>query len=334
MGYDIIQAKVAAKRRPTTVVQPLASGRAGRFALPATENEEVIPIMHEYAVMTDATADLPASLCEELNIHVIPMSFSFSETESYLHYPDCRQYAMADFYQRLRAGDSANTSQITVAQAYEAFQPLLAEGLDIFYLCFSSGLSGSCNSARLAAEQLKEEYPERQIIVLDSRAASMGEGLLAWYAAINRQQGLTLAENTADIEEKVQHLAHWFTVDDLYHLKRGGRCTALAAFMGTVLNIKPLLHVDDAGRLIPMEKVRSHKKTLDRMVEIAAESGVNLAEQTIFIGHGDAAESAERLAEKMRTLGVRDIVINYIGPVIGAHSGAGTVALFFLAKQK
>lgn len=290
--------------------------------------------MREYAVVTDATADLPASLCEELNIHTIPMLFSFSEEESYYHYPDCREHAMDKFYQRVRKGDEATTSQITVMQAAEFFTPLLAAGLDILYLCFSSGMSGSCNSVRLAAEQLQEQFPGQEIVVLDSLAASMGEGLLAYYMALNRQKGMTLAENAADISERIPRLAHWFTVDDLHHLKRGGRCTPLAAFMGTMLNIKPVLHVDDAGKLVPVEKVRSHKKALDRMAEIAAENGVALAEQTVFISHSDDVESAERLAEKMRALGVRDIVINYIGPVIGAHTGAGTVALFFLAKKK
>ena len=291
--------------------------------------------MTDYIIVTDAAGDISAEMAAANDIRIMPMTFSFSEEESYLHYADFRNYDPHEFYQRLRAGESATTAQVSIGDALAYLQPLLEQGKDILMISFSSGLSGSFNSCHIAVDELLQQFPERRICLLDSLSASMGQGLLVYHGALNRKKGMTLEENAADLQAKRLQLAHWFTVDDLYHLKRGGRCSALSAFMGTMLNIKPVLHVDNEGKLVPVEKVRSHKKALDRMVQIFEHSSLDLSDQPIFISHGDDAEGAERIASLLREkFGVSDISINYIGPIIGAHSGPGTVALFFLAQKR
>lgn len=291
--------------------------------------------MTDYIIVTDAAGDISAEMAAANDIRIMPMTFSFSEEESYLHYADFRNYDPHEFYQRLRAGESATTAQVSIGDALAYLQPLLEQGKDILMISFSSGLSGSFNSCHIAVDELLQQFPERRICLLDSLSASMGQGLLVYHGALNRKKGMTLEENAADLQAKRLQLAHWFTVDDLYHLKRGGRCSALSAFMGTMLNIKPVLHVDNEGKLVPVEKVRSHKKALDRIVQIFEHSSLDLSGQPIFISHGDDAEGAERIASLLREkFGVSDISINYIGPIIGAHSGPGTVALFFLAQKR
>ena len=205
----------------------------------------------------------------------------------------------------------------------------------MLYLAFSSGLSGTYQSARLAQEELRERFPDRTFTVVDSLCASMGEGLLAYYAATMRQQGCTLEETAAWLEENKLKLCHWFTVDDLHHLKRGGRVSPATAVVGTMLNIKPVLHVDDNGHLIPMEKVRGRRQSLEALVRHMKETVENPEEQMIFISHGDCPQDAEYVAGRIReTMTVRDIRIHTIGPVIGTHSGPGTVALFFLGSHR
>ena len=224
--------------------------------------------MNNYKIFTEVTADLTQEMVNDLHIDVIPMEISFGGEENYLHYPDAREISLADFYRRLKAGEDITTAQVKYADYIEIFEPLLQQGYDILYVCFSSGLSGTYNTALLAREDLQAKYPEAKIMIVDSLAASLGEGLLAYYAAANRENGMSIEDNYQWLMEHRNNLAHWFTVDDLYHLKRGGRCSALAAFMGTVLSIKPLLHVDDEGHLVPVEKIRSNKKVMDRMIQI------------------------------------------------------------------
>lgn len=212
---------------------------------------------------------------------------------------------------------------------------MLAEGEDVLYIAFSSGLSGTCQSAFIAKQQLEEQFPGRRVEVFDSLAASMGEGLLVYLAAQQQKAGLTLDQLLAWLKENVLHLCHWFTVDDLNHLKRGGRVSAATALVGTMLGIKPVLHVDDEGHLIPVSKVRGRKQSLDELVRKMAETVLDPAGQTVFISHGDCLADAQYVEKRIReTLGVKKFYINFIGPVIGAHSGPGTVALFFLGQHR
>ncbi len=290
--------------------------------------------MRDYVIFTDATADLWEDMAEDLQIQIIPMEFSFSENESYFHYPDYREISQEDFFARL-AKEQPTTTQIGIGEFIKYFTPVLEQGLDIFYIAFSSGGSGLINSARLAVEELKDQFPEAKILVLDSLCFSLGEAMLVYYAAQNKAQGMGIDENFRWCEENKGSIAHWFTVADLYHLMRGGRCSATSAFLGSMLSIKPVLHVGADGHLEPMEKVRSMKKCLERMVEIMEETAIGPEQQLIFIGHGHNSEDAARLAalveEKFHPQAIKTGVI---GPIISAHCGVGTIALFYLAKQR
>lgn len=290
--------------------------------------------MCKFRLLTDSTADLPASLVEELDLQVYPMAFVLEE-KAYRDYPDGRELDIHAFYESLRHGKMSSSSQINQQQMVDWVSPFLENGEDVLYLAFSSGLSGTYQSARLAQEELRERFPDRTFTVVDSLCASMGEGLLAYYAATMRQQGCTLEETAAWLEENKLKLCHWFTVDDLHHLKRGGRVSPATAVVGTMLNIKPVLHVDDNGHLIPMEKVRGRRQSLEALVRHMKETIENPEEQMIFISHGDCPQDAEYVAGRIReTMTVRDIRIHTIGPVIGTHSGPGTVAVFFLGSHR
>ena len=290
--------------------------------------------MCKFRLLTDSTADLPASLVEELDLQVYPMAFVLEE-KAYRDYPDGRELDIHAFYESLRHGKMSSSSQINQQQMVDWVSPFLENGEDVLYLAFSSGLSGTYQSARLAQEELRERFPDRTFTVVDSLCASMGEGLLAYYAATMRQQGCTLEETAAWLEKDKLRLCHWFTVDDLHHLKRGGRVSPATAVVGTMLNIKPVLHVDDNGHLIPMEKVRGRRQSLEALVRHMKETIENPEEQMIFISHGDCPQDAEYVASRIReTMTVRDIRIHTIGPVIGTHSGPGTVAVFFLGSHR
>ena len=290
--------------------------------------------MEEYVLFTDCTADLPAELAREWGIEMLPMEVKIGQDE-YLHYADAREIGFAEFYKRLRAGEMATTSQITPAAFRKYFTPFLQEDRDILYIAFSSGLSGTYGAAVLAAEELMKEFPGRKIRCVDSLAASVGEGLLVYTAAQKKREGMSLAELAAWTEESRSHLCHWFTVDDLHFLKRGGRVSAVSATFGSMLKIKPVLHVDDEGHLIPMKKAHGRKKALKELVEMMRETVEAPEGQTIFIGHGDCAEDAELVARLVRAeFPVKEVRTMYIGPVIGSHSGPGTVALFFFGSHK
>ncbi|NCB74685.1 MAG: DegV family protein [Clostridia bacterium] len=290
--------------------------------------------MSDFKIITDSTSDLPSGLVEELELHVIPMLFTV-DGKDYLNTPDERQLSSHDFYELLRAGKNSTTTQINLEVFKEEMRPYLEKGLDVLYLGFSSGLSSTFNSARLAAAELTEEFPDRKIIIVDTLAASMGEGLLVYLAAMKKKQGMSLEETAAFVEDNKLHLAHWFTVDDLNHLKRGGRVSGAAALIGTMLNIKPVLHVDDEGHLIPVDKVRGRRNSLAELVSHMEKTAISPAEQTVFISHGDAPEDAQYVEKLVRErFGVKTVYINPIGPVIGTHSGPGTVALFFLASKR
>ena len=290
--------------------------------------------MNEYVILTDSSADLSAQMAAELEVEVLPLSFTM-EDKTYYNWPDNRDIDPADFYARLRGGAMATTAAVNVADYTEAIEPFLKEGKDVLVLAFSSGLSATCNSAKIAAEELMEQYPGRTVAVVDTLCASLGQGLLVWYAARLRQQGKSLEEVQAWTEEHKLNLCHWFTVDDLMFLKRGGRVSAATAVLGTMLAIKPVMHVDNEGHLIKVGTARGRNASLKALVDHMEESVLDLKDQVIFISHGDCLADAQKVADDVKArFGVETVVINYVGPVIGAHSGPGTVALFFLGSQR
>lgn len=290
--------------------------------------------MSDYALFADATADLPADLVEKYQLQYLPMELEIGgETISYRADWDAEQSHA--FYQRLRAGENATTTQITPFVYESAFMPALERGEDILYVCFSSGLSNTLSSARLAAETLKERFPQRAVEIVDSLAAAPGEGMVALYAGRNRQKGMDVRENAAWLRENLHHFVHWFTVDDLMFLKRGGRISAATAMLGTALKLKPVMHVDMEGHLIPVDRVQGRKNSLKALAKRMVDSHLPQGLDLVLIGHGDAEKDAQFLAERLKgALDIEEIRILPICPIIGAHSGPGTVALFFFGKER
>lgn len=290
--------------------------------------------MRDYVIITESTADLTADLVQELGIRVIPMAFEIEE-QGYIHYPDEREMKSKIFYDMLRMGSKSVTSLVNTETFLEYFRAALDEDKDVLYIGFSSGLSGTYNSSLIARDELLEEYTESKIICVDTKAASAGEGMLVYTAVKKKEEGQSIDKLSKWLEDNKLRLCHWFTVDDLNHLKRGGRISALSATIGTALNIKPVLHVDDEGHLIPMEKVRGRKKSINALFDHMKETGTNLLEQVVFISHGDAYEEALSLKEMIISeLKVKDVIITNIGPVVGSHSGPGTIALFFFGTKR
>lgn len=290
--------------------------------------------MKDFLIYTDSCADFSAEKVEELGLDILPLKFTVDGTE-YANWPDGREMGFKEFYAKLRAGGKSSTSQVNTTEFIDKFRPLLSEGKDILYLGFSSGLSGTVGSAMVAAEELNAEFSDARLVVVDTLAASLGQGLLIWHACQLKKQGKTIDETAKWVEDNKLNLAHWFTVDDLNFLKRGGRVSGAAALFGTMLNIKPVLHVDNDGHLIAMEKVRGRKQSLVALVDHMEKTALNPGEQTIFISHGDCLEEAEQVAQMVRDrFGTKDIYINFVGPVIGSHSGPGTMALFWLGTER
>ena len=287
-----------------------------------------------FVLLTDSSADLSAELVRDLDIQVLPLSFTI-HNKNYYNYPDNRDMNPHEFYIRLRHGEVATTSAMNVAQYTEVMEPFLQQGLDVLILAFSSGLSSTYQSSRLAAEELMEKYPQRKIFTVDTLCASMGQGLLVYLAARKRQDGASIEEVRDWTETRKLSICHQFTVDDLHFLKRGGRISGATALMGTMLNIKPVLHVDGTGRLVNIGKARGRQAALKALMDKMEQTAIDPHSQTVFISHGDCPEDAQTLAQMVRErFGVREIVINYIGPVIGAHSGPGTLALFYIGTER
>ena len=290
--------------------------------------------MNQYVIVSDATCDLPVALSEQLEIVIIPMEFTMSG-KVYRHFPDAREMSFHTFYERTKNGEMSVTSQINSITYEKYFSPILEQGKDILYIAFSSCLSGTYQASRLSASDLMERYPGRKIVCVDSKAASVGEGMLTYYAAQKKQEGLSLDELAEWVQVNRDHICHWFTVDDLNHLKRGGRVSAVTAVVGTALGIKPVLHVDTDGNLIPVGNVRGRKKSLEALVEHMAQTCVHPENQTIFIGHGDDREAAEFLKSLVEEkFHVKNSIISDMGPIIGTHTGCGIAALFFIGTEK
>jgi len=284
-------------------------------------------------IVTDSCCDLPLSFMEEHQIPAIGLTFTLNGKE----YTDDlgKTIDSKSFYDAVRQGATPTTSQINTEEFLQFFKKYLERGQDILYIAFSSALSGTYNSARIARDMLKSDYPDRTITVIDSLCASMGQGLLVYKAVQLLQQGYSHEELVQWVEDNKLKINHWFTVDDLNHLKRGGRLSGASAFIGTILDIKPVLHVNDEGRLIPVEKVKGRKKSLRRLVEMLEQRIVDPEEQEVFISHGDALEDAQFTADLIRSkVRVKKILINTIGPVIGSHAGPGTMAVFFFGSNR
>ncbi len=291
--------------------------------------------MSEYIIFTDSSCDLPDSLVKELNLVVLPLSFTI-DGKTYKNYPDNRDMTPEELTRRQKAGSMASTNAVNVGDAAEAIEPFLKEGRDVLALAFSSGLSTTYNSFKVASDGLSERYPERKIYVVDTLCASLGQGLLVYLAAKMRKEGYTIDEVKDWVEQNKLHLCHWFTVNDLFFLKKGGRVSAATAVVGTMLQIKPVLHVDNEGRLIKVSTARGRKGSLKALEDKIAElADPDPREQTVFISHSDSYEEVNAMAERIRErYGVQTVMVNTIGPVIAAHTGPGCVALFFLGKHR
>ncbi|MGI6315843.1 MAG: DegV family protein [Christensenellales bacterium] len=291
--------------------------------------------MRDFVIVTDSSCDLPEDTIRDLDLTVLPLSVFVGDTK-YVNYPDERDISYPAFYQLLRDGSPTKTSAVNTQEFLEVFTPISEKGKDILYLGFSSALSGTCSAGAMALKELSSRFPEGKFFAVDSLSASLGQGLLVWHCVQEKRKGKTIEQVRDYAEEAKFHLCHWFTVDDLKHLKRGGRVSAATALVGTLLNIKPILHMDDEGRLIPVGKVRGRKASIRALVEKMQKLAVDPAEQTVFICHGDCREDAETAAKMIReTMGVKkDILIHYTGMVIGSHSGPGTLSLFFMGTHR
>ena len=290
--------------------------------------------MNDYVLLTDSSADLTDALVKELGVEVLPLSFTM-RNKTYRNWPDNREIDPKDFYRQLREGEMATTSAVNVSDFTETIEPHLKEGRDVLVVAFSSGLSATCHSAQIAAQELSEQYPERKVYVVDSLCASLGQGLLVWYAARMKNEGRGIGAVRDWLEENKLHLCHWFTVDDLHFLKRGGRISSATAVLGTMLSIKPVMHVDDEGHLTKVGTARGRNASLKALVDHMAETAIAPAGPPGFISPGAGEEDATQVAEDVkRRFGVQTVVLNNVGPVIGAHSGPGTVALFFLGRHR
>ncbi|WP_304853013.1 DegV family protein [Adlercreutzia caecimuris] len=288
-----------------------------------------------FAIVTDSSSNLPEDIIDQHDLTVLPLTFMV-DGEEYRSYLKGEKTDLSQFYTMMREGKVITTSLPNLKESRESIEALLREGRDVLYLGFSSGLSGTYQAIELLLTELAGLYPERTVASVDTLAASLGEGLLVYYAAKMREEGASIEKVRDWVEGHKLHLAHWFTVDDLMFLFRGGRVSRTSAWAGTLLNIKPVMHVDDEGHLIPLEKVRGRKKSLKALVDHMEQTAMSpVADQTVFITHGDCLQDAEYVADLVRErFGVSDVLINWVDPVIGAHSGPGTMALFFLASER
>ena len=284
-----------------------------------------------YRIVTDTCCDFPQEMYKELDLAVVSLTVTYNGTD----YNTYTEQWLKEMFDGLRKGADAKTCAVNPEGWRSVIEPELKQGKDVLVMAFSSGLSTTYQSAVIAAEELKEEYPERTINVVDTLCASLGQGLLVYYACQKRDEGLSLQELTAWCEEYRFKLCHWFTVDDLMYLKRGGRVSATTALMGTMLQIKPVLHVDNAGHLINVSKTRGRKSSIEALAKKMEETAIPGANDTVFICHGDCLEDAQYLENLVKEkFGVKNVFIYYVGAVIGSHSGPGTLALFFLGEKR
>ncbi|WP_337491411.1 DegV family protein [Vescimonas sp.] len=290
--------------------------------------------MRDYVIMTDSCCDLTDQMARDLELEVLPLTMHMDGQD----YPnDLAGTAISnqEFYKRIRAGKLATTSAVNVGQFQDAMRRVLESGRDIVCVCFSSALSTTYQSAVIAAEDLRAEFPEAEIHVVDSLSASLGQGLLLYLAVEQKRKGLTAAELAKWVEDNRLTVCHWFTVDDLNFLKRGGRVSATTALLGTMLSIKPIMHTSDEGKLVPVSKARGRKAAIAALLDKIEALGIHPEKQTMFICHADCEEDAKAVAQTIQDrFGTPTVHINYIGPVIGSHTGPNTMGIFFVGTQR
>lgn len=290
--------------------------------------------MRKYVILTDSTTDLPNQYVIDNNIEILPLTFTLND-KNYKNYFDEREISTKDFYQSMREGNQPITAQVNSEEFISFVEPLVKKGLDVLYVCFSSALSGTFNSARLGSEELLEKYPDAVIKVLDSKLPSMGEGLLVYYANKYKNEGLSLEDNFEKLNDTKTKISCWFTVSDIETLRRGGRVSNVQAFVAKTLKIKPILHVDDDGKLVARTKKIGRKHSLIALIDEMEKRIITNECESIFIGHGDCIEEAEFVKSLIEErFGISNFVINFIGPVIGAHTGPDVIAVFFIGKEK
>ena len=285
----------------------------------------------KYQIITDSCCDFTEAQYREFDVSYASLTVTYNG-ESHNNFSE--ESAVKGFYDELRGGVMASTAAANPEDWTNAMEPALKEGRDVLVLAFSSGLSTTYQSAVIAAKELREVYPDRKIHVVDTLCAALGQGLLVWYACCKRDEGMGIDELAAWVEEHKLNVCHWVTVDDLSHLKRGGRISATTAIVGTMLNIKPIIHVDNDGHLINTAKVRGRKAAIDYLVR-KLEEAEGFDNETVFIAHGDCPEDAAELeAQVKQKCGVKNVITGYVGPVIGAHTGPGVLVLFFLGNHR
>ncbi len=289
--------------------------------------------MRDYVIFTDSACDIKPELLAEWGVPYRCLTFRFDGEEKEYSNDDM---SVAEFYNKMRAGGVAKTAAVNAEAFAELFEEeALKKGKDVLYVGFSSGLSTTYNSARIASLELKEKYPEAKIVVVDTLAASAGEGLMLYLTVEQKKNGATIEEAEAFVRDLIGRMGIWFTVDDLVYLKRGGRVSPTAAFVGNLLGIKPVLYMDNEGHLIPVSKVRGRRTSIVAMADKYTEKAVDKENGTVFISHGDCLADAQLLADMLKERhGVKVKIITDVGPVIGAHSGPGTIALFFVADAR
>ena len=283
-----------------------------------------------YQIITDSCCDFTEAQYNQWNVVSVPLTVTYNN-ENHENFSD--EAAVKAFYDELRNGVMASTAAVNPDGWASAMEPALKEGKDVLVLAFSSGLSTTYQSAVIAGNELKETYPERNIIVIDTLCAALGQGLLVWHASRKQAAGMGIEEVAAWVEANKLNICHWVTVDDLSHLKRGGRISATTAIVGTMLNIKPIIYVDNDGRLVNTAKVRGRKTAIDYLAKKFGETGID--KETVFIGHGDCAEDAAALEAILKEQhGVKNVITGFVGPVIGAHTGPGVLVLFFMGSTR
>ena len=287
--------------------------------------------MRDYVITVNSTVDVPKEWLEERNVPVVPLKYTIDgET-----YTDMEGLSAKEFFAKLREGKMSTTSQVNPEEAAALLEPYVKEGKDILHLGFSSGLSGTLNSMRIAGEMLEEKYPEAKVIVIDTLCACLGEALLLHHALKQKAKGMTINELAQWVEDNKLHVCHDVTVDDLNHLHRGGRVSKTTAVLGTLVQIKPIIHMDNDGKLQVIGKERGRKKSLNKIVDMAAEQSKGWDNDIVMITHGDCIEDAEYVAKLVREkMGINNILINNIGTVIGSHTGPGVVAVFCMGNKR
>jgi DegV family protein with EDD domain len=287
--------------------------------------------MRTYQIITDSACDLPKAMLEQLDVLATPLHVLFRG----VNMPDSVDEGLKEVYDGLRAGESTSTSAVNPEGWATVIEPVLAAGKDALVLAFSSGLSTTYQSAVIAAQELAEKYPQRQVRVVDTACAALGQGLLVWHTCKMRDAGMDLDQLADWCEENKLHLCHWFTVNDLMFLKRGGRISATTAVVGTMLQIKPVLRVDDNGKLVSMEKARGRKASMEALIKKLDTMGEGYDNSTVFVCHGDCLEEALQMKEQLlKREGVQEVFVGNLGAVIGSHAGPGTLALFFMGKHR